>query len=69
MRGATAPLAVEANVDGLIGPTHSYAGLSPGNLASAGHAGQVSDPRGAVLEGLAKMRRLAAKPYAPRWKP
>lgn len=58
--GATAPRAVEANVDGLIGPTHSYAGLSPGNLASAGHAGQVSDPRGAVLEGLAKMRRLAA---------
>jgi succinylarginine dihydrolase len=27
--------AVEANADGLIGPTHNYAGLSPGNLASA----------------------------------
>ena len=25
--------AVEANADGLIGPTHSYAGLSPEELA------------------------------------
>ena len=51
--------AFEANIDGLIGPTHSYAGLSPGNLASAGHKGQVSNPLAAVLEGLSKMRRLA----------
>jgi len=55
----TSDLAFEANIDGLIGPTHSYAGLSPGNLASAGHKGQVSNPRAAVLEGLTKMRRLA----------
>jgi succinylarginine dihydrolase len=55
----TSDIALEANIDGLIGPTHSYAGLSPGNLASAGHKGQVSNPRAAVLEGLAKMRRLA----------
>ena len=27
-------LAFEANCDGLVGPTHSYAGLSPGNIAS-----------------------------------
>ena len=26
--------AVEANCDGLVGPTHSFAGLAPGNLAS-----------------------------------
>lgn len=51
--------AVEANCDGLVGPTHSYVGLSPGNIASQANAGQVSDPRGAVLEGLAKMRRMA----------
>jgi succinylarginine dihydrolase len=51
--------AVEANCDGLVGPTHSYAGLAPGNLASARNSGGPSDPRGAVKEGLTKMRRLA----------
>ena len=51
--------AVEANADGLVGPTHSYAGLAPGNLASETNQGEVSNPRAAVLEGLAKMRRLA----------
>ena len=51
--------AVEANCDGLVGPTHSYVGLSPGNLASQKNAGEVSTPRGAALEGLGKMRRLA----------
>lgn len=52
-------LAFEANCDGLVGPTHSYVGLSPGNLASQKNAGEVSNPRGAALEGLSKMRRLA----------
>lgn len=51
--------AVEANADGLIGPTHSYAGLSPGNLASSLNEGQESNPRAAVLQGLDKMKRLA----------
>ncbi len=51
--------AVEANADGLIGPTHSYAGLSPGNLASSLNEGQASNPRAAVLQGLDKMKRLA----------
>lgn len=51
--------AVEANCDGLVGPTHSYVGLSPGNLASQKNAGEVSNPRGAALEGLSKMRRLS----------
>jgi len=50
--------AVEANCDGLVGPTHSYVGLSPGNLASIRNAGEVSNPRAAALEGLSKMRRL-----------
>lgn len=48
----------EYQFDGLVGPTHHYAGLSPGNLASQAHAGERSNPRAAALEGLAKMRRL-----------
>jgi len=51
--------AVEANADGLIGPTHSYAGLSPGNLASSLNKGEASNPRAAVVQGLDKMKRLA----------
>jgi len=50
----------EINFDGIIGPSHNYAGLSLGNLASAGHAGQVSHPRAAALQGLAKMRHNLA---------
>ena len=38
--------AVEANADGLIGPTHSYAGLSPGNLASSLNKGEASQAVG-----------------------
>lgn len=52
--------AVEANADGLVGPTHSYAGLSPGNLASERNRGDASNPRAAVLQGLDKMRTVAA---------
>jgi succinylarginine dihydrolase len=48
----------EHQFDGLVGPTHHYAGLSPGNLASQAHAGEPSNPRAAALEGLAKMRRV-----------
>jgi succinylarginine dihydrolase len=50
----------EYNFDGLVGPTHNYAGLSRGNLASAAHEGQVSSPQRAALEGLEKMRAVAA---------
>jgi len=46
----------EINFDGLIGPTHNYAGLSFGNLASAKNKGAASNPRAAALQGLAKMR-------------
>jgi succinylarginine dihydrolase len=48
----------EINFDGLIGPTHNYAGLSYGNLAATGNAGGTSRPRAAALQGLAKMRAL-----------
>lgn len=52
-------MAAEANFDGLVGLTHNYGGLSEGNLASMKNQGAVSSPRGAALEGLAKMKRLA----------
>jgi len=47
---------VEINFDGIIGPSHNYAGLSLGNLASQRNAGEVSQPRAAALQGLDKMR-------------
>ena len=48
----------EYNFDGLVGPTHNFAGLSLGNVASEAHKGQASNPREAALQGLEKMRRL-----------
>ena len=50
--------AVEFNFDGLVGPTHHYAGLSFGNRASMRSGGTVSNPKAAALEGLNKMRLL-----------
>jgi succinylarginine dihydrolase len=47
---------VEINFDGIVGPSHNYAGLSRGNLASAKNAGAVSHPRAAALQGIEKMR-------------
>ncbi|MEA1073179.1 N-succinylarginine dihydrolase [Sphingomonas sp. LY160] len=46
----------EINFDGLVGPSHNYAGLSLGNLASARNAGEVSYPKAAALQGIDKMR-------------
>lgn len=72
--------ALEANFDGLVGPTHNYGGLAPGNLASARNSGAVSAPRAGVLEGLAKAKMLAdaglaqgvmppqERPYIPQLK-
>lgn len=51
--------ATEYNFDGLVGPSHHYAGLSAGNLASAANSNRVANPREAALQGLAKMRDLA----------
>ena len=55
---------IEANFDGLVGPTHNYSGLAAGNLAAAAHAGQRSNPRAAALQGLAKMKALADRGFA-----
>jgi len=46
----------EINFDGIVGPSHNYAGLSLGNLASSRNAGAVSQPRAAALQGIDKMR-------------
>ncbi len=50
--------AFEVNFDAIVGPTHNYAGLSCGNLASQRHRGTTSNPRLAALQGLEKMKLL-----------
>ena len=71
-------MAIEANFDGIIGPTHNYGGLGDGNLASQANAQETSNPREAALQGLAKAKALADlglvqgvfpphdRPYIPR---
>lgn len=49
----------EVNFDGLVGPTHNYAGLSFGNVASLNNANAVSSPKQAAKQGLGKMKALA----------
>jgi succinylarginine dihydrolase len=48
----------EVNFDGIVGPTHNYAGLSFGNVASAKNEGLVANPREGVLQGLQKAQHL-----------
>ncbi len=49
---------LETHIDGLVGPTHHYAGLSYGNIASQQYALSVSHPKQAALQGLQKMKFL-----------
>lgn len=49
---------LEVNFDGLVGPTHNYAGLAFGNVASVNNAGSISSPKQAAKQGLAKMHLL-----------
>lgn len=51
---------IEIQIDRLVGPTHHFGGLGVGNLASASHAGEVSNPKAAALQGLEKMRLVAS---------
>jgi succinylarginine dihydrolase len=51
---------VEINFDGIVGPSHNYAGLSLGNLAATAHSGDPSYPRAAALQGIAKMHHNLA---------
>ncbi len=48
----------ELNMDGLVGLTHHYAGLSSGNIASTSNALSVSNPQAAARQCLEKMRLL-----------
>ncbi|TDX31586.1 succinylarginine dihydrolase [Modicisalibacter xianhensis] len=57
------PNVQEVNFDGLVGPTHNYAGLAHGNVASMRHGGLASNPREAALQGLAKMKALKDAGY------
>jgi len=50
--------AKEYNFDGLVGPTHNYAGLSVGNVASLKNASGESNPKQAAIQGLEKMKAL-----------
>src|ERR1700741_1485287 len=54
----------EYNFDGLVGPSHNYAGLSFGNVASFSNVKSASNPKQAALQGLAKMRELARRGLA-----
>ena len=56
--------ALEFNFDGLVGPSHNYAGLSFGNIASFNNVNSVANPKEAALQGLAKMRALAQRGFA-----
>lgn len=49
---------LSASFDGIVGPTHSFAGLAHGNVASAENDGSISNPRAAARQGLAKMHAL-----------
>lgn len=51
--------AIEANFDGLVGPTHNYSGLSFGNVASQNNSAKPSNPKAAAKQGLVKMKALA----------
>lgn len=51
---------IDVQVDRVVGPTQHFGGLGVGNVASIVHAGQVSHPAAAALEGLDKMRLLAS---------
>ncbi|AKA37028.1 N-succinylarginine dihydrolase [Yersinia ruckeri] len=53
----------ELNMDGLVGLTHHYAGLSFGNEASTTHKNSLSNPKLAAKQGLLKMKALADLGY------
>ena len=57
------------NFDGIVGPTHNYAGLSRGNVASTSNQGTTSRPREAALQGLAKAAALARLGVVQGWLP
>jgi succinylarginine dihydrolase len=64
----------EINFDGIVGPSHNYAGLSFGNLAATANKGSDAFPRAAALQGIGKMRHnlrlgLAQGVFLPHARP
>jgi succinylarginine dihydrolase len=57
-------MTLEFNFDGIVGPTHNYAGLSFGNVASSENTNKESNPKEAALQGLAKMHALMQRGFA-----
>lgn len=51
-------MSFEVNFDGLVGPTHNYAGLAHGNVHSATNKSKPSNPCEAALQGLDKMKMM-----------
>ena len=56
---------VEINFDGIVGPSHNYAGLSLGNLAATAHAGDVSL---SARRGAAGARQDARATWRSGWR-
>lgn len=51
----------EVQLDSIVGPTHQFAGLGLGNVASIESKGEISSPKKAALEGLEKMGKVMKK--------
>ncbi len=49
---------MEVNFDGIVGPTHTFGGLSDDDMASMQNKHLPSNPKEAALQGLAKMKVL-----------
>ena len=45
-------------MDGLVGPSHMFGGLAPGDIAATMNRGRTSSPKIAVLQGLSKMKQV-----------
>ena len=52
------PEAWEVNFDGMVGPSHNFAGFGLGNIKSAKNRGKPSNPKKAALQGLRKMHSV-----------
>ncbi|NBD38365.1 MAG: N-succinylarginine dihydrolase [Verrucomicrobia bacterium] len=53
----------EVNFDGIVGPTHNYAGLAHGNIASTANRSSLANPREAALQSLAKAWTVAEQGF------
>lgn len=56
----------EIQIDRVVGATHHFGGAGVGNVASQSHAGQVSNPAAAAIQGLEKMRLISGL-GVPQW--